>query len=107
MAWEKRENGKRYYYRSVRDGRKVRRVYCGTGLVGQLMSDIDDHCRAQRVAHNRTRQEQEARIEAVVALGQQLQAECVLLGEAVLLSFGFHRPNRVPWRRWNAAHKIA
>lgn len=46
MAWETRRNGRLYYYRKVREGRRVRSIYVGSGLLGdlaeeQLIEDAD------------------------------------------------------------------
>ena len=46
MAWEERRNGRLYYYRKVREGRRVRSIYVGSGLLGdlaeeQLIEDAD------------------------------------------------------------------
>jgi hypothetical protein len=106
MAWEKRANGKRrYYYRTVRSGRTARRVYCGTGVVGQLAADVDARRRAQRDARLDACRAEQARVQSVVILGEQLREECELLCAAALLAAGFHRPHRVPWRKWHAARQ--
>jgi hypothetical protein len=46
MALEKR-NGNLYYYRSVRDGEKVRRVYVGAGEIARIAHEHDEQRRAQ------------------------------------------------------------
>jgi hypothetical protein len=47
MALEKR-NGNLYYYRSVRDGEPVRKVYVGSGELARIAHVRDVMCRAAR-----------------------------------------------------------
>ncbi len=47
MGWEVRR-GKRCYYRKVREGRKVRSVYCGSGERGEAAAREDAERRASR-----------------------------------------------------------
>lgn len=48
MGWEMRR-GKRVYYRKVREGRRVRSVYCGTGERGEQAAREDAARRAARL----------------------------------------------------------
>lgn len=54
MGWETRR-GKRVYYRKVREGSRVRSIYCGAGERGELAAHEDAERRAAnrsiRVAH--------------------------------------------------------
>ncbi len=49
MGWEMRR-GKRVYYRKVRDGQRVRSVYCGSGERGERAAREDAERRASRCA---------------------------------------------------------
>ena len=40
MGWEQR-NGKRYYYRKQRQGRRVISEYSGSGLSAELLAELD------------------------------------------------------------------
>ncbi len=108
MAWEK--HGRRtYYYRSIKvkvEGR-VKKVYCGTGVVGLAACEADLRRREQRQAQMVAWLKERANFDAIEAHSRQLRQWCDLLVEAVLLAVGFHRPNRVRWRRWYAAHRAA
>jgi hypothetical protein len=41
MAWENRHQRKRYYYRGVRRGERVVKLYCGNGPRGAEAAQID------------------------------------------------------------------
>ena len=45
MGWEMR-HGRRVYYRKVREGSRVRSVYCGTGARGEAAAREDQERRA-------------------------------------------------------------
>ena len=47
MGWELRR-GKRVYYRKVREGRRVRSIYCGMGERGEAAARADAAQRAAR-----------------------------------------------------------
>src|SRR5260370_23738778 len=105
MAWEK--HGRRaYYYRAIRVAGRVRKVYCGGGMVGQLAAAADARRRADQQAQLVGWLAGRARLEEVECLTRQLQKECELLAEAVLLAAGFHRPERRHWRRWHDAWRL-
>jgi hypothetical protein len=106
MAWEKR--GRRtYFYRSVRTGRRTRKVYCGGGAVGQMAAAADARRREQRQADLVARQAKAAHLQEVEGLARELRARCQLLADAVLLVSGFHRPYRLAWRTWHAARRAS
>ena len=52
MALEQR-NGNLYYYRSVREGKRVRRVYCGAGEGALLMARLDESFGREARTHAR------------------------------------------------------
>jgi hypothetical protein len=106
MAWEAR-NERRYYYHSRRVAGEVRKVYCGCGALGQVAAELDARRREERLARLAALAAERGRLEEVQALSRRLDAACALLVEAALLVSGFHRPHRVPWRRWHAAWRAA
>jgi hypothetical protein len=99
MAWEERDK-KSYFYRTVRLGGRVQRVYYGTGEVGRLAAAADALHRAEVDAAAEVQQAQHLCLEEVLALTRTLRQAVELLTNATLLAAGFHRPCRHPWRRW-------
>jgi hypothetical protein len=106
MAWEKRGKA-RFYYRSARAGGRVKKVYCGGGNLGRVAAEVDARRREERQARLAALAAERGRLEEVLALLRRLDGECRLLTEAVLLVNGFHRPNRVAWRKWDEARRTA
>jgi len=45
MAWEKRRNGRQYYYRVQRIGERVVKTYVGGGAVGRKAAEEDEAAR--------------------------------------------------------------
>ena len=102
MAWEKRKGSlNRYYYRSVRQGNRVRKVYFGSGLAGKLAASMDAGVRGERkrrAAGVRESAEQYvAALEPLAALENALRALMVLS----LHSAGYEY-SRYKWRKRNA-----
>jgi hypothetical protein len=99
MAWEKR--GERsYFYRTIRHGGGWRRVYYGTGPVGQFAAEVDALRRAENQAFVAAAQTARARLEEVISQTLELQRGCELLTSAVLFLAGYHRASRHRWRPW-------
>jgi hypothetical protein len=104
VAWEKRRN-KVYYYRSVRDGEKVRKVYLGAGPDAQQAADAGRRRREERDLLRESEALERLRLEAVLAQALRLEALVRLLTEAALLAVGLRRQNRRPWRPWREGRK--
>lgn len=105
MTWRR---GK-YYVKSVRDGRTVKTVYHGSGLVGQLAAQLDDAERQQRAAQRAQQQAEIAEIAARTALPAAVADYCALLAELVrqlLESAGYHQHKR-QWRKRRMANDLA
>ncbi len=102
MAWERRGH-RLFYYRGIRQDGRVRKIYCGGGLAGLAALDADLRRREepQAVAWLTLRRT----LDEIANLSRRLRERCDLLAHAVLLAAGFHRPNRVQWRRWHAARR--
>jgi hypothetical protein len=105
MAWEKR--GKRlFYYRSVRVGSRVKKLYRGSGIVGQAAATADAARRQRRQADALAWREKQARLESVARVGRAYRAAGAVVMEAVLLAGGLHRVQRSPWRPWYGARDV-
>lgn len=99
MSWERRRNGRLFYYREFRRGRRVVKEYVGGGAVGEAAAREDAARRAQRAAQ---RHEEQKRRQADLGLQQTVltvSADADAMLEAALLVAGFHRPQRKPWRK--------
>jgi hypothetical protein len=99
MGLETRQTGRPYYYRSRRDGRRVRKEYLGCGSAAEFMALIDERRRqeAARVA--------EARRAALAAFEEEerpladLCRRIETLARAELLADGCRRHDRGESRR--------
>jgi hypothetical protein len=98
MAWEKRRKSS-YYYKSRREGKKVRRTYMGHGPEAQLSAQLDVERRQQRQAERTEWVDFVARVQEADAALENLSRHCRLLAAAVLLTQGFHSHNG-QWRRY-------
>lgn len=90
MSLEER-NGKLYYYRSVRHGDTVRRVYVGSGELARIAYEGDV---AERAAEEHARREAELereRLEALAAPVEELSEAADILACAHLIAAGCHR----------------
>ena len=99
MAWEKRRNGRLYYYRSHRHGDRVAKEYVGSGPAAEAAAQTDAERRAAREAERQAEQQlrdvYSAAAEQVAVFGCKVD----LRTEAELLAAGYHRHDRGPWRR--------
>ena len=97
MGW-KTINGHRYYYKSERDGGRVRTVYFGGGESGSLMALLQAEDRAEREDKRKERQtdreESEAEERAVAEWFDDVQA----VADAAMVAAGFHT-HKGQWRR--------
>jgi hypothetical protein len=101
MAWERRSNGL-YYYRSHREGRRVRKEYIGSGPTAILIAEMDRTIRADRATWKADQRERRRSIEAAdESLAVIDQATDIALSNA-LIAAGFHRHNRGEWRKRRA-----
>ena len=90
MAWEKR-GGKLYYYRSIRDGERVRKEYVGTGEMAEVLARGDELIRRKQAEeHDRDRAEVEC-IETFTAPVVELLKVSITLARAELVAAGYHR----------------
>jgi hypothetical protein len=97
MGW-KTINGHRYYYKSKREGGRVKSTYFGAGEAGTLMANMVAFERLERVDERERlreeRQESDAEETAVSEWFDQIQAAA----EAAMIDAGFHK-HKGQWRR--------
>jgi hypothetical protein len=97
MAWEDR-NGRRYYYRKRREGRRVVSEYIGAGVAGELsaMLDAEDRSisRQDRAAWQATKQS----ADDLATQARRVEKFTKALTRAALMLSGYHAPSR-EWRK--------
>src|SRR5918993_5344113 len=97
MGWEERR-GRLYYYRSVREGKRVRKEYGGGGALGQLAAQIDELERLQRKEKEAFCKEERERLQQSAGFLRELEEAAEILIRAQLLVAGFHK-HKGEWRR--------
>ena len=90
MALERR-NGNLYYYRSFRDGDKVRKVYVGAGEFARIFAEGDILRRTGRKAQRETEMAELERLEALIAPVEELSEAAEILVRAHLVDAGYHK----------------
>ena len=97
MGWDKK-GARAYYYRTVREGGKVRKVYVGQGRQAEELAREVEHRRLERQAEREARQ----RDQAQVLLAEQMLAELRALTEVLVRltmdAAGYHQ-HKGQWRR--------
>ena len=98
MGW-KTINGRRYYYKSEREGGRVKTTYFGAGESGLLISRMESIDRAEREAESRrtsgrARGVSDAEEKAVAEWFDDVQA----VADAAMIAAGFHK-HKGQWRR--------
>jgi hypothetical protein len=86
-----RRDGHLYYYRSVRDGEKVRKRYVGAGEFARVCSEIDLLRRSSRRAQREQERAELERLEALIAPVLDLSEAAEVLAHAHLIAAGYHR----------------
>ena len=103
MPWKQRGNN-RYYYRSVREGGRVRSEYIGAGKLAPLVAELDQLDRERRQQERWEAQrarnafaELAATPDAIILLLEQAQRAVA----AALVEAGYHQHKR-QWRKKRA-----
>jgi hypothetical protein len=97
MGWENR-NGRLYFYRKRRDGKRVVSEYVGTGLVAELSWALDGE---EKHNANLKRIERDQRRQAVKMIDDnaaQVEKYTKIITRACLLLADYHAPKR-QWRK--------
>ena len=100
MALEKRD-GNLYYYQSVRDGEKVRKVYWGSGELARIAHEREVMNRTARQHERRESAKELERLEALAAPVLELCEVAEILTHAHLIASG-HRRYQGHWRKRRA-----
>jgi hypothetical protein len=97
MGW-KTIDGRRYYYKSEREGGRIKTTYFGAGESGLLISLLEREDRAEREAERderrAEREENRAEEKAVADWYDDVQA----VADAAMIAAGFHK-HKGQWRR--------
>ena len=102
MSWERRRNGRLYYYRARSVGGKIIKEYLGRGPKAEQAAREDAEKRAQREAHQQHQQQRRREYEAMQLALAALGTECQNLVRASLLNAGYHQHDRGEWRKRRA-----
>ena len=97
MAWEDR-NGRQYYYRKRREGKRVISEYVGPGLIGALCENLDTLDWADRAKAREAMREQKANAARIDGKISEIEKFTKTMTQAVLLVSGYHAPKR-QWRK--------
>jgi hypothetical protein len=97
-----RRDGQLYYYRSVRDGEKVRKVYVGTGEFARICSETDILQRSSRRAQRERERAELERLKGLVAPLEEVSEAAKVLVTAHLVDGGY-RKRKGEWRRARSA----
>ena len=98
MAWEQRGT-KRYYYRSVRHGRRVTRTYIAAGTFAMLAAERAAEARAERQAKVEAWKQARKDMEALDAQFTAWWNASSTLIDAYLTVHGYYRHDRGAWRK--------
>ena len=90
MSLERR-GGNLFYYRSVRDGEKVRKVYVGAGETARVSHEEDVLRRTGRKARLEREKEDLERLEALAAPVLEVSEAAEILARARLVAAGYHK----------------
>jgi hypothetical protein len=107
MAWETRNNGRRYYTRSTRVNGKVVREYVGTGYLAELAAQIDNCERYRKELEKADIDAIRGELDSIEAAISGYDERIKRIVNATLTAAGYHRHDRGLWRRKRAAMPIA
>jgi N-glycosylase/DNA lyase len=97
MGWELR-NGKRYYYRKIRRGRRVISEYVGASEFAELLLELDEFDRAEKTLSRIAWKKQKDEVKRLNKDIRQLAKIINGMARASLLISGYH-PHKGQWRQ--------
>src|SRR3954467_14164341 len=98
MGWKTR-GGRRYYYRSIRQGGRVVSEYVGGGETAALIAALETAERDKREVAAADWRAERARLVAEDRAQAERFDQVEILVRLLLEAAGFHRHNRGEWRR--------
>ena len=100
MAWETRKgSSNKYYYRSVRVGSRIKKVYLGRGIDAQSTAMSAEDARGRRQAEKLVTEIQSQIMREAMELTSELRSVVKDLIESELKSNGYSRTNDGKWRK--------
>jgi hypothetical protein len=97
MGWELR-NGKRYYYRKIRRGRRVISEYVGASEFSGLWLELDEFDRAEKTQARIAWKDEKDEVKKLNKVINQLAEIINGMARASLLTSGYH-PHKGQWRQ--------
>src|SRR3954447_8020348 len=97
MGWEDRRDHP-YYYRSVREGNRVRKEYRGGGILGQVAACLDELVRLQKEEETLYWRQERQRFERNAEFVKELDEVAGVLTRALLIAAGYAQ-RKGEWRR--------
>jgi hypothetical protein len=97
MGW-KTINGRRYYYKSEREGGRVKTTYFGAGESGLLMSLLQLEDRAEREAEREKGQAEKEECETEEKAVSECFDQVRAVADAAMIAAGYHK-HKGQWRR--------
>ena len=98
MPWITR-GGRRYWYRREKIGNRWQKVYVGTGPAAEVAAQCDAARKQQRADERDRYLEERQRYAIAEAIIVDLDRLARVLSYAALLTAGYHRHDRGPWRK--------
>jgi hypothetical protein len=99
MSWERRKGGSgRYFYKSVRQGDRVRKIYAGKGKEAERLAREIEQRRQQLQAEREALQLEQLQVAAAEQTLRALQDVADLLVRAFLLAANCYK-HKGQWRR--------
>lgn len=106
MAWETRKgSSNRYYYRSVRVGSRVKKVYVGRGIDAQWAAMSAEYARGRRHAEKLVLENERQSLKEVMELTSELASVVKDIFESELNCNGYCRTNGGEWRKRRSGRK--
>lgn len=97
MAW-KTIQGRRYFYKTVRVGGKVKSVYVGVGPAAELVALEVERGKVKRAANRKSIQDEKTAIDTLQQMAEEALDEFQLLMRAVFIAGGLYLHHRHEWR---------